>query len=273
MRHARAVAALCVVVMAALVASCARDERAAGCAPRAPQRLLPDVVRELAHPNDAYTQGLVVHDGALYESTGLVGESTLRELDPDTGQEVRRTDVDPAVFGEGLAVGHDGRLVQLTWKDGVAYEWDAATFTEVRRFSYRGEGWGLTTLDDGTLVMSDGSDRLVERNPDDFAVTDSYTVRRKDGPADSLNELEWDGEHLWANRYRTDEVLRIDAACATVTGVLDISQLTRAAGERVRPGDPELGVGNGIAHLPGTDRYLLTGKNWPVMFEVTLAEA
>lgn len=267
----RHVAAVALLAVATTLVGCsdARDA-AADCSPVAPQALRANVVRTLPHAADAYTQGLVVHDGALYESTGLVGQSTLRELDPATGEELRRVDVDSGVFAEGLAVGSGGRLVQLTWTDGVAYEWEPARLDVTRRFAYSGEGWGLTTLDDGTLVMSDGSDTLVERDPDDFSSVGSYRVQRKGGATDALNELEWDGESIWANRYRTDEVLRIDPDCATVTGVLDVEPLRADATAASAPGGPDVGVANGIAHLPGTDRYLLTGKNWPTMYEVTV---
>lgn len=246
-----------------------REDPTPGCAPAPPEQLRAEVVRTVPHDPDAFTQGLLVSDGALFESTGLVGESTLRELDPATGDVKRRVDLPAEVFGEGLAVGAEGRLVQLTWKDGVAYEWDRSTFELVREHRYDGEGWGLTTMD-GSLVMSDGSDVLVERDVEDFEVVRSFTVRRDGGPADRLNELEWDGRRLWANRFETDEVVRIDPECGSVDGVLDVAELRRDAAARLGPGDQPLGVPNGVAHVPGTDRYLLTGKRWPVLYEVTI---
>lgn len=243
------------------------------CPTGAPESLVPEVVRTLEHDPEAYTQGLVVHDGRLFESTGLEGRSSIRELDPASGRVLRSEPLDDEVFGEGLAVGDDGRLVQLTWKDGIAYERDADTFDEVGRFEYEGQGWGLTALGDGRLVMSDGSDELVIRDPASFDALDSITVRRSGGDADRLNELEFDGTDVWANRYQTDEVLRIDLDCGLVTGVLDVGELTRAAEGAAKDGDPTPEVSNGIAHLPGTDRYLLTGKRWPTMYEVVLRPA
>ena len=243
------------------------------CRTGAPESLVPEVVRTLEHDPNAYTQGLVVHDGRLFESTGLEGRSSIRELDPASGRVLRSEPLDDDVFGEGLAVGDDGRLVQLTWTDGIAYERDADTFEELGRFEYDGEGWGLTTLADGRLVMSDGSDELVIRDPATFEALDSITVQRQGDAADRLNELEFDGTHVWANRYQTDEVLRIDLDCGLVTGVLDVGDLTRAARDAATEGDPSPEVSNGIAHLPGTDRYLLTGKRWPTMYEVTLRPA
>ncbi len=243
------------------------------CPTGAPESLVPEVVRTLEHDPNAYTQGLVVHDGRLFESTGLEGRSSIRELDPASGRVLRSEPLDDDVFGEGLAVGAAGRLVQLTWTDGIAYERDADTFEELGRFEYDGEGWGLTTLADGRLVMSDGSDELVIRDPATFEALDSITVQRQGDAADRLNELEFDGTHVGANRYQTDEVLRIDLDCGLVTGVLDVGDLTRAARAAATEGDPSPEVSNGIAHLPGTDRYLLTGKRWPTMYEVTLRPA
>ena len=245
----------------------------AHCTASAPEALVPEVVRTLEHDPEAYTQGLVVHDGRLFESTGLEGSSSIRELDPSTGRVLRSEPLDDEVFGEGLAVGRDDRLVQLTWTDGIAYERDPDTFEELERFSYQGEGWGLATLADGPLVMSDGSDTLVVRDPESFSALVSVPVRREGGAADRLNELEFDGTSIWANRYQTDEILRIDVECARVTGVLDVSKLTAAARDAAGEGDPEPEVANGIAHVPGTDRYLLTGKRWPTMYEVRVRPA
>lgn len=274
-RRRRAAALLLWALAIGPAAACGGARGAAtddgGCAPEPPEQLRPRVHRVLAHDTGAFTQGLVVHDGRLYESTGLEGRSTLRELDPDSGEVVRSVPLAPDVFGEGLAVGAEGRLVQLTWTDGVAYEWDPARFEVVGSFRYDGEGWGLSTLDDGTLVMSDGSDTLALRDPATFEVLERIRVRRQDGPADQLNELEWDGALLWANRYTTDEVVGIDLDCGTVAVVVDVSELSRDAAGRASAADPEPDVSNGVAHLPGTDRYLLTGKLWPVTYEVTLA--
>lgn len=262
------------LLVVAVLGACAGGQGAAGgdddCRPTEAERLQPRVHRTTSHNTDAFTQGLVVHEGRLFESTGLEGRSSIRELDPDTGEVLRSMALTPDVFAEGLAVGAGGRLVQLTWTDGVAYEWEPDTFEVARRFSYDSEGWGLSTLDDGTLVMSDGSDTLTFRDPEDFSVSDRRTIRRHGGPADQLNELEWDGQRLWANRYLTDEIVGIDLECGTVVAVLDVSGLAEDAEGRREAGDPDPDVSNGIAHLSGTDRYLLTGKLWPAMYEVTL---
>lgn len=237
-------------------------------APKEPTRLVPEVLGERPHDPTAFTEGLLLADGLLYESTGLEGASSVRAVDPATGAVLRRSELDPASFGEGLTTLGSDRLIQLTWKEGRAFIWNRSDLRAVGGFRYRGEGWGITTLDDGRLVMSDGSDRLTIRDPGDFAVLERWTVTRSDGAADMLNELEWDGANLWANRWRTDEMVRIDLRCRRVDAVVDATELRKRAADvaGVRPID----VLNGIAHVAGTDRFLVTGKNWPLMFEVRM---
>lgn len=244
---------------------------AADCAPVEPQQLDVEVVRTVPHDPTAYTQGLVVSAGRLFESTGREGDSTVREVDLDTGRVIDSSPLAPDEFGEGLTTTDDGQLVQLTWLSGVAHRWDVDTLEPRGDARYDGEGWGLSTLDDGTLVMTDGSDVLTLRDPEDFSEVDARTVQRVGGDADRLNELEWDGEWLWANRYQTDELLRIDPECATVTGVADLSALRDDATQVANRDGTPIDVANGIAHLPGTDRYLLTGKWWPTMYEVRIS--
>lgn len=241
------------------------------CAAREPEELTVDVVRTIPHDTGAYTQGLVMDDDRLFESTGREGASTVRELDPRSGEVLRSTALPDDVFGEGLTMTADGRLVQLTWLDGLAYAWDPDSLERTGEFPLDGEGWGLTTLDDGTLVSSDGSDQLTLRDPDDLTPTETVPIERVGGPTDDLNELEWDGKVLWANRYRSDELIRIDLDCGTVTGVADLSQLREDAEAIADADGTPIDVTNGIAHEVGTDRYLVTGKWWPTMYEVRIS--
>lgn len=246
----------------------------ADCPDRPVERLEPVVERQLDHDPTSFTQGFVIAGDTLYESTGLVGRSSVIAADAGSGEVEDRAPVPDGAFAEGLTVRPDGSLVQLTWTEGRAFVRDPGTLEIVDEFTYDGEGWGLSTLDDGTLVMSDGSDRITVRDPETFEEIDSWTVARSDGPADQLNELEWDGEHLWANRWKTDEIVRIDLACRRVDAVVDASALTAQASTAARAdGSGSIDVLNGIAHVPGTDRYLLTGKRWPVTFDVRFAPA
>jgi glutamine cyclotransferase len=250
--------------------------REGACDPATPEALDLEVVAEYPHDPEAYTQGLLFVGDDLWESTGIRGESDLRRVDLDTGAVLAEVPLAPELFGEGLALGGDGELVQLTWTSGEAIRWDIGGDEPVESgsFDYDGEGWGLTKVDSGDFVMSDGSDTLSVRSTEDFEMSSVFTVDRADGPADQLNELEWDGEELWANRYRTDEILRIDLACGVVDGVVDASELTRRAAELsaadgfVRDFTTD-DVINGIAEREG--RLFLTGKRWPVLFEVTVS--
>lgn len=237
-----------------------------------PDRLIAHVVDTTAHDPEAFTEGFVMVGDSLYESTGLEGKSSVRQVDPATGTVFRSTALPADLFGEGLTAIGDDRLVQLTWTEGRALVWDRRSLTQVGEHRYRGEGWGITTLDDGHLIMSDGTDRLTVRDPGDFSNLGTWRVDRNGGPADQLNELEWDGEHLWANRWQTDEIVRIDVRCHRIDGVLDASQLRDKAAAAALAGH-RIDVLNGIAHVPGTDEMLLTGKNWPTTFRVQIAAA
>ena len=224
------------------------------------------VEEELPHDNEAFTQGLELRDGILYEGTGLVGRSTLRAGPPGERPELT-AELPRPLFGEGITVVGD-RVWQLTWQSGLAVEWDRDTLTERRRVPYQGEGWGLCHQPEaGRLVMSDGSARLTFRDPRTFAVLGSVTVRADGREYDQLNELECVGGQIYANVWRSDRILRIDPADGSVTAEIDASGLLTAA-ER-----DSADVLNGIAAVPGSDQFLLTGKLWPKMFRVTLVPA
>ena len=216
-----------------------------------------------SHPHDAgsYTQGLLWHAGSLYESSGLYGQSSLREVEPATGKVIRRADDPGNVFGEGLALAGD-RLVQLSWREGVASVYALATFEKVAEHRYAGEGWGLS-YDGSRLIQSDGTDVLTFRDPRTFAETGRLAVRREGQPVFQLNELECVGGAIYANVYQTDEIVRIDGKTGAVTASIDASGLLtneeKAAGAEVL---------NGIAWNPETRRFYITGKLWPKLFEV-----
>ncbi|SNS49835.1 Glutamine cyclotransferase [Geodermatophilus pulveris] len=226
--------------------------------------LRPEVVAEVPHDPSAYTQGLDLHEGTLYEGTGLEGRSQLRVLDPATGAVLRAEPLPGQLFGEGIAVAGD-RIWQLTWQDGVALEWDRTTLTLRGQVPLDGEGWGL--CHDGTrLVRSDGTDRLRFHDPVTFAETGSVAVVIDGEPVTRLNELECVGGQVWANVWPSDALVRIDPAGGQVTAAVDATGLLDPA--RRANADAVL---NGIAALGG-DEYLLTGKLWPVSFRVRLVQ-
>ena len=220
-----------------------------------------DVTDHFPHDPTAYTQGIVREDGVLFESTGLYGHSEVRRVDIRSGRVLASRPLPSDRFGEGLAL-LKGRLYQLTWKEGVAYSYDAATLTPGDSCSYAGEGWGLTT--DGTaLIMSDGSDSLRVLSPATFQIQRVLHVRYKDAPIYKLNELEYLHGEVLANIYQSNWVLRIDPATGVVREVIDFGDLYP---ERPATAD----VMNGIAIAPDGKQLLLTGKFWPTLFQVRL---
>lgn len=251
------------VVRPAVDATAAAAPPAGGTAMETPapvERLRVEIVRVLPHDSGAFTQGLVWNGRTLYESTGLLGRSSLREVELETGRVLRRVALPPHVFGEGLAL-VGGRLVQLSWQNGLALVWDAATFEPRGEHRYAGEGWGLC-YDGRRLVMSDGSSTLAFRDPATFAETGRIGVTRDGDPLPHLNELECVGGSIYANIWQTDDIVRIDPASGRVTAHIDARGLL---GPAERAG---VDVLNGIAYRPETGTFLVTGKLWPKLFEV-----
>lgn len=260
------VAALSLWVIAARASAVAPSSTASGgpaASPVVPARLSWEVVGSFPHDTDAFTQGLLVDgQGRLFESTGLVGHTSVREVDRATGEVLRSAAPPDAVFGEGLAEAGD-RLLQLTWKDGVALAWDPETFELLGSHEYAGEGWGLCA--DGTrLVMSDGSANLTFRDLVTFEPTGIVRVTASGEPVVRINELECVDGEVWANVWETPYVVRIDPATGAVTGVLDMTGLADPDPSATDPG----AVLNGIAYDPTAGTFLLTGKLWPTMYEV-----
>jgi len=231
-------------------------------------RLRYEVVARRPHDSSAWTQGLLFDaDGRLFEGTGITGESSVRELDPVTGAVLRSTLTPDGMYGEGLALVGDRALVQITWQDGVATMYDKESFTVLDTFRYSGQGWGLC-FDGRRLVMSDGTGTLTFRDPATFAVLGTVEVTAGRQPVIDLNELECVDGAVWANLWETDWIVRIDPVTGAVTGALDTTGLlVPHPRERVAGAWP-----NGIAKVPGTDTWLLTGKLWPQMIEVRITE-
>ncbi len=223
---------------------------------------VPEILSVRPHDPNAFTQGLLLHDGLLYESTGRYGESTLREVDPETGEVLRQHELVPSLFAEGLAL-VDDRLIQITWQERSALVYDLDTFRFEQSFSYRGEGWGLC-YDGESLYMSDGSDVITVRDPENFRVLDTLNVTFGDQPLVQINELECVDDSIYANVWQTDFIVRIDKWSGVVDGLIDLRGLLAPED---RPADPG-GVLNGIAYDPESETFLITGKLWSQLFEV-----
>ena len=247
-------AGICVLCLTACTAMVAGTDDA-------PRQLAVNVHRALGHDPGAFTQGLLWHDGKLFESTGRRGLSELRQLDPATGRVERRVPISRMHFGEGLARVAD-QFVMLTWHAERAYVFGVDDFSRLGFKRYRGEGWGLCH-DGARFVMSDGSSTLAFRETGSFTVVGSVAVTASGRPVAGLNELECVDGAVYANVFGQDFLVRIDPATGKVTALIDASGLL-AADETVGAD-----VLNGIAFDPDTARFYVTGKLWPRMFEVT----
>ena len=225
-----------------------------------------DIVATYAHDEHAFTQGLALLNGEIVESRGMFGASAVTIGEIQSGVARRRHDVARQYFAEGLAVG-GGRIVQLTWRSGVAFVYDTK-LKPLGELHYEGEGWGLTF--DGTQwLMSDGSDRIVARKLDDFSVARELHVTDRGVPVRQLNELEYARGRLYANIWHSDRIAVIDPSSGLVEAWLDLSAL-RGGFMKPPAWDENEHVLNGIAYNPRSGHFYVTGKCWPVLFEIAL---
>ena len=222
------------------------------------------VVRAYPHDVKAYTQGLQFADGWLYEGTGNYGTSSLRKVELNTGKVVQIRNLDQSLFGEGITV-FGKRIYQLTYKSQVGFIYDKDSFEELQKIYYQNkEGWGLTHNGE-ELIMSDGTHVIYFLDPQMFTVNRQLQVYTDKGPADSLNELEFIKGKIWANRYFTDEIVIIDPVSGKVEGRINLKGILPASDRKTGTD-----VLNGIAWDEKNDRYFVTGKFWPTLFEIKL---
>lgn len=234
--------------------------------PKVPQYYNFKVVNEFPHDPEGFTQGLEYHNGVLYESTGQYdGKSSLRRVDLKTGQVQYKITLGNQYFGEGMTI-VDNRIIQLTWRENVAFVYDLQTFAKIGEFSYGNnkEGWGLCY--DGTrLILSDGTNRLYFLNKDTYREEYSIAVHNHQGPVQQLNELEYINGKVYANVYQKDIIVIINPETGAVEGEINLSGIYPEKNEI--PYDNEL---NGIAYDRKGERLFVTGKNWSKLFEIDL---
>ena len=221
------------------------------------------IVNRYPHDAEAFTQGLVMLDGYLFESTGLWGASTVRKVRLRTGEVVASTRLDPRLFGEGLTAWRNV-LIQLTWKAGRALIYDRKHLNVLGEFGYEGEGWGIAQYG-SSLVMSNGSSDLRFLDPSTFRVVRRIRVMDGNAPVARLNELETIENELFANVWGRDWIARISPETGRVVGWVDLSDLCREMRSRRR-----VDVLNGIAYDPSAGGIYITGKLWPELFEIEL---
>lgn len=240
-----------------------------------------EVVRIYKHDQNAFTQGLIFHNGFLFESTGQNGNSTMRKVEFETGTVKARHKLEDRYFAEGATILNDN-IYQITWREGRCFVYDAATLEPTANFQYAGEGWGLTN--DGTnLIMSDGSNVLTFRSPTDFRATRTVNVTHNGKPLNFLNELEYINGEIWANIWHSEDattylgevklanlgkpnyIARINPADGKVTGWLDLDGISPDDTDR----DNENTL-NGIAFDAAANRIFVTGKKWRKLFEIKI---
>jgi glutaminyl-peptide cyclotransferase len=255
---AAAIAALCIVGTAAVLTYTGRVSAADDGAPAPVYGY--DVVATYPHDATAFTEGLLYRDGYFYESTGLEGESTLRQVDVQTGRVVRRYDLPREIFGEGLT-DWASTLVQLTFTTKVAFVYDLGTFAQRSTFEYEGQGWGLTH-DERRLIMSDGSTYLRFFDPATHREIGRVQVRDNDQPVESLNELEFVRGDVYANVWHSNRLAVIDPGSGRVREWIDLTGLDPLVGQRSEA------VLNGIAYDSSRNRLFVTGKWWPHLYEI-----
>ncbi len=221
------------------------------------------LVHVFPHDPDAFTQGLVFHDGKLLESTGEEGRSSLRRVELETGKVLQKVDVPEPYFAEGITL-LKGKIYQLTWQHEVGFIYDAWTFEKIGKFNYQGEGWGLAN-DGQSLILSDGSNRIRFLDPDNFQVRKTIAVVDGTSPVQEINELEYVQGEIYANIWHANRIARIDPQTGRIVGWIDLTGL-------LAPGEvhDEEAVLNGVAYDETNSRLFVTGKLWPKLFEIRL---
>jgi glutaminyl-peptide cyclotransferase len=219
------------------------------------------------HDPQAFTQGLFIKDGQLYESTGQKGQSSMRKVDLKTGKVLQKKALADEYFGEGSTPVGD-TIVNLTWQSNVGFIYDARTFALKGRFNYKGEGWGLAN-DANNVYMSDGSAEIRILDPKTLEERRRIRVTADGKPISQLNELEVVEGEIYANVWGTDVIARIDPASGNVVGWIDLSNLLPPAQRGTSSPDAVL---NGIAYDGKHHRLYVTGKLWPKLFEIELVQ-
>ena len=224
------------------------------------------IVDSYPHDPHAFTQGLVYYQGEFYEGTGLYGRSSLRRVKIETGEVLEMVPLKDDFFAEGIAIWED-RIIQLTWKSRQGFVWDRDNLSQIGDFTYRTEGWGLTS-NETRLIMSDGSDTLYFLDPENYSMQGTLMVTASGEPVRGINELEYIEGMIYANLWPSSWIAIISPETGEVTGRIDLSGILEEGGTPAGRVD----VLNGIAYDSSDDRLFVTGKLWPSLFEIELVE-
>lgn len=232
---------------------------------QAPVNISFQVLNMFPHDTSSYTQGLIWHDGKLWEGTGWETESKLMLTDLKTGKAIKSVKLPDTEFGEGITI-LNNKIYQLTWEDHKVYVYDLKTLKQEKVFDWPYEGWGITT-DGKALLVSTGGSNLYWVDPATFKITKTLGVSDNNGYVSNLNELEWVNGFIYANQYLTDYILKIDPSSGSVVGRINLAGLLQQSNQLIVANTDVL---NGIAFNPTTGHFLVTGKRWPALFELKL---
>jgi glutaminyl-peptide cyclotransferase len=217
------------------------------------------------HDTSSYTQGLIWHEGKLWEGTGWKTESKLILTDLKSGKAIKSVKLPDTEFGEGITI-LNNKIYQLTWEDHKVYVYDLKTLKQEKVFDWPYEGWGITT-DGKALLVSTGGSNLYWVDPATFKITKTLGVSDNNGYVSNLNELEWVNGFIYANQYLTDYILKIDPSSGTIVGRINLAGLLQQTNQLIVANTDVL---NGIAFNPTTGNFLVTGKRWPALYELKL---
>ncbi len=220
------------------------------------------------HDTASFIEGLEWHNGFLYESTGdpdQRGMSKLARVDIKTGKDLQKINLPKQYFGEGMTI-LKGKIYQLTYKTQKCFVYDSATFKKINEFSYDGEGWGMTN-DGKYLIMDNSSNNLYYRDPETFKIVKTVGVIDNNGYLDSINELEFVGGFIYSNVFMKDIIVKIDTATGHVVAKADLSNILQKNIPNFQQAN--IDVLNGIAYNKQSNKFYITGKYWPKVFEIT----
>ena len=227
------------------------------------------IIQVYPHDTSFYTQGLTFYKGELYEGTGdpgYMGQSRLMKIDLKTGNALKKISLSDKYFGEGITILRD-TIYQLTWQEQKVFVYTLKDFKQVKEYNITGEGWGITN-DGRRLIVSTGSGVLYFYDPSTFRLLSKSSIMEGNNQTFNLNELEYIDGFVYANQYQYAYMLKIDPAAGRVIAKYDLNDMWK----RVLAIDPEVDVPNGIAYDSTTKKIFVTGKYWPEMYEIQLAQ-
>lgn len=261
--------------MAVVLFSCGNNTDTQSDENSGPPLLLYNVVNVYPHDTASFTEGLLVHNGQLYESTGGSPKidkytSWFGPVDLKSGKAVKKVMLDTSYFGEGITI-LNGKIYQLTWESQIGFIYDEKTLNKIKDFKYTGEGWSLTN-DGKSLIMSDGSSNLKYLDPETLQVQKILGVEDNNGPVANINELEWIRGYIYANIWQTNYIIKVDPSSGKVVGKYDLTALCDEARKKFAHDDETIAsrVLNGIAYDSAANKVYITGKNWPTLYEIKL---